>query len=92
MRMTGDSHVMQVWHLSDLTLVRTLTIPKDWGEAAEPRILSDSRTVLVSTFGCALPGRECTCRARRPATGSAARSWSRGSRGGSPAALDLNRA
>ena len=54
MRMAGDSHVIQVWRLSDLTLVRTLAIPKDWGEAAEPRVLTDGRTVLVSTFGCAL--------------------------------------
>ena len=54
MRMAGDSRVVQVWRLSDLTLVRTIMIPNDWGSAAEPRVLADGRTVLVSTFGCAL--------------------------------------
>jgi hypothetical protein len=28
--------------------------PADWGDAAEPRVLADGRTVLVTTFGCAL--------------------------------------
>lgn len=54
MRGEGDSGVVQIWRLSDLALLSTLEVPTDWGEAAEPRVLSDGRTVLVSTFGCSL--------------------------------------
>ena len=54
MRGGGDSRVVQVWRLSDLALLHTLRIPADWGDAAEPRVLADGRTVLVTTFGCAL--------------------------------------
>ena len=59
----GGYHVasrqLQIWRLSDLKLLRTITLPT--GPAgtesqltAEPRVLSDGRTVLVSTFSCGL--------------------------------------
>ncbi len=47
---------LQVWRLSDLTLLHTITLP-DGPESlltAEPRVLNDGRTVLVSTFNCGL--------------------------------------
>lgn len=50
---------IQIWRLSDLALLHTITLPN--GPAgtesqltAEPRLLSDGRTVLVSTFNCGL--------------------------------------
>ena len=50
---------IQIWRLSDLALLRTITLPN--GPAgtesqltAEPRVLADGRTVLVSTFSCGL--------------------------------------
>ncbi len=54
-----DTRVVQVWRLSDLTLLRTFELPNgprgDEGFAtAEPRLLADGRTVLVSTFNCGL--------------------------------------
>lgn len=54
MRGEGDSHVVQVWRLSDLSVIRSIDIPPEWGAAAEPRVLSDGRTVMVTTFGCRL--------------------------------------
>lgn len=54
MRGGGDSRVVQVWRLSDLSLLHTIDIPADWGAAAEPRVLADGRTVLITTFGCSL--------------------------------------
>lgn len=54
MRGRVDSRVIQIWRLSDLTLLETLSFPGEWGAAAEPRLLSDGQTVLVSTFGCKL--------------------------------------
>ena len=60
--MDGDSPAsrqLQVWRLSDLAPLHTITLPD--GAAgdestltAEPRILADGRTVLVSTFSCSL--------------------------------------
>jgi hypothetical protein len=60
--MEGDSPAsrqLQVWRLSDLALLHTITLPN--GPAgdeslltAEPRVLADGRTVLVSTFNCGL--------------------------------------
>ena len=52
------SHV-QLWRLSDLTLLKTLALPQVIGSAAherpnEPRVLSDGETVLVSTSRCRL--------------------------------------
>ena len=60
--MHGDhaaSRQVQVWRLSDFTLLHTITLPDGpaGGESmytAEPRLLSDGRTMLVSTFNCSL--------------------------------------
>ena len=53
------SRQLQIWRLSDLTLLHTITLPN--GPAgdesmmtAEPRVLADGRTLLVSTFACGL--------------------------------------
>ncbi len=53
------SRQLQIWRLSDLTLLHTLTLPNGpRGDesmlTAEPRVLDDGRTVLVSTFSCGL--------------------------------------
>ena len=53
------SRQLQIWRLSDLTLLRTITLPDGPGGGesmltAEPRVLDDGRTVLVSTFSCGL--------------------------------------
>jgi hypothetical protein len=53
------SRQLQVWRLSDFTLLKTITLPDGptGGESmltAEPRVLADGRTVLVSTFSCGL--------------------------------------
>ncbi|MCL4866597.1 MAG: hypothetical protein KJZ47_11950, partial [Gemmatimonadales bacterium] len=50
---------LQVWRLSDLTLLHTITLPQgplgdEANYTAEPRLLADGRTVLVSTFNCGL--------------------------------------
>lgn len=60
--MDGDSPAsrqLQIWRLSDLSLLHTITLPDGpaGGESeltAEPRLLADGRTVLVSTFNCGL--------------------------------------
>lgn len=60
--MDGDSPAsrqVQVWRLSDLTLLHTITLPEGptGGESmltAEPRVMADGKTVLVSTFNCGL--------------------------------------
>ncbi|MEO8619565.1 MAG: hypothetical protein ABI625_00790 [bacterium] len=53
------TQALQLWRLSDLSLQRTIQLPNgprgDEGyRPAEPRILSDGKTVLVSTFNCGL--------------------------------------
>jgi hypothetical protein len=53
------SRTVQVWRLSDLAPVHAITLPDGpaGGEGlltAEPRVLDDGRTVLVSTFNCGL--------------------------------------
>lgn len=55
------SHVVQIWRLSDLTLLQTLQLPHepDWiyvtaADSSEPRVLADGKTVLVPTFNCGL--------------------------------------
>ena len=53
------SRQVQIWRLSDLTPLSTITLPHgpNGDEAllsAEPRLLDDGRTVLVSTFACGL--------------------------------------
>ena len=50
---------VQIWRLSDLTLLQTLQLPAgprgyERFLTAEPRLLADGRTVLVSTFQCGL--------------------------------------
>jgi len=60
--MDGDSPAsrqLQLWRLSDLSHVQTITLPNgprgdESMYTAEPRVLSDGRTVLVSTFSCGL--------------------------------------
>jgi hypothetical protein len=60
--MDGDSPAsrqLQIWRLSNLALLHTITLPDGpRGDesmlTAEPRILADGRTVLVSTFACGL--------------------------------------
>ena len=53
------SNQLQIWGLSDLALQHTIRLPPgprgDEGLlTAEPRVLADGRTVLVSTFNCGL--------------------------------------
>lgn len=53
------SSEIQVWRLSDLTLLHTVRLPQgplgdEADFTAEPRLLADGRTVLVSTFDCGL--------------------------------------
>ena len=55
----APSRNLQIWRLSDLSLLRTFPLPDgpagDEGLlTAEPRLLDDGRTVLVSTFNCGL--------------------------------------
>lgn len=50
---------IQVWRLSDLELLHTFELPPgpngtEADFSAEPRLLADGRTVLVSTFSCGL--------------------------------------
>jgi hypothetical protein len=56
-----STHVVQLWRLSDLKLLKTtaLSRPARFADAvaksaSEPRLLSDGRTVLVVTAGCGL--------------------------------------
>ncbi len=56
-----DSHVAQIWRLSDLKLLDTMVLPArpnwyvdDPSNASEPRVLADGRTVVVPTFNCGL--------------------------------------
>ena len=53
------SNQVQIWRLSDLALLHTITLPNGPGgdegmNTAEPRVLQDGKTVLVSTFNCGL--------------------------------------
>lgn len=59
--MAGEEPVraVQLWRLSDLKLLRTFDLPdgprgNEAAFTAEPRLLDDGRTVLVSTFNCGL--------------------------------------
>lgn len=56
-----SSHVVQVWRLSDLKLLKTVVLPQPphYGDivaksASEARLLQDGRTVLVVTSTCGL--------------------------------------
>ena len=59
MHLQVRSRAIQVWRLSDLTLLHTLLLPpgprgdENW-LTAEPRVLADGRTVVVNTFTCGL--------------------------------------
>jgi hypothetical protein len=59
MHLHHRSRAIQVWRLSDLTLLQTLLLPtgsrgdENW-LTAEPRVLADGRSVLVNTFTCGL--------------------------------------
>jgi hypothetical protein len=53
------TRALQLWRLSDLQLLHTIDLPGgargDEGyRSAEPRVLRDGRSVLVSTFNCGL--------------------------------------
>lgn len=53
------SRMLQLWKSSDLSLLHTFSLPDgSLGDeslyTAEPRVLRDGRTVMVSTFNCAL--------------------------------------
>ena len=49
------SRTLQVWRLSDLSLLKRITLPGPNGTlSAEPRLLDDGRRLLVSTFSCGL--------------------------------------
>lgn len=55
----GDARYLQVWRLSDLSLLHNfpLTDGPRGGEGlwtAEPRVMADGKSVLVSTFACGL--------------------------------------
>jgi hypothetical protein len=55
----GRTRAVQVWRLSDLSVVATIDLPPGPGgsgneQPGEPRLLADGRTVLVSTFTCGL--------------------------------------
>jgi hypothetical protein len=57
--MNGDSPAsrnLQLWRLSDMTLLNTFPLPggPEGALTAEPRVLGDGKTVLVSTFNCGL--------------------------------------
>lgn len=49
---------LQIWRLSDLKLLHTITLPpapkSEQNYTAEPRVLANGRTVMVSTFSCGL--------------------------------------
>jgi hypothetical protein len=54
-----STRALQFWRLSDLSLQHTIELPSgprgDEGfKSAEPRVLSDGKRVLVSTFNCGL--------------------------------------
>jgi len=49
------SRTLQVWRLSDLSLLSSIRLPGPNGTlSAEPRLMADGRTLLVSTFSCGL--------------------------------------
>lgn len=59
MHLKTRSRAVQVWRLSDFKLLQTILLPPgprgdENAMTAEPRLLDDGRTVLVSTFTCGL--------------------------------------
>lgn len=56
---TDQINDVQLWRLSDLTLLKTFTLPNgprgnEGALTAEPRLLPDGKSLLVSTFNCGL--------------------------------------
>jgi hypothetical protein len=56
---TTEIPTLQLWRLSDMKLLKTFELPQgargdEASMTAEPRLLADGRTVLVSTFACGL--------------------------------------
>ena len=56
---TAEIPTLQLWRLSDMKLLKTFDLPQgargdEASMTAEPRLLADGRTVLVSTFACGL--------------------------------------
>lgn len=54
-----STRFVQVWRLSDLRLLHTFALPDgprgdEAMRTAEPRVLADGKTVMVSTFNCGL--------------------------------------
>jgi hypothetical protein len=54
-----DGDQVQVWRLSDLTVIKTITLAgtasgNPQRAPAEPRVLADGRTVLLATMACGL--------------------------------------
>ena len=59
MHRDGDSTSIQIWRLSDLKLLKTISLPKGpKGEEhmypGEPLLAADGKTVLIHTFNCGL--------------------------------------
>ena len=55
----GTARTVQIWRLSDLKYLSTMILPpgprdKVNFDPAEPRLLADGKTVMVSTFNCGL--------------------------------------
>ncbi len=105
------SRLVQVWRLSDLTLLHTIPLPDgpagDEGLlSAEPRVLDDGKTVIVSTFHCGLfllggldgdaPSARLVASLPRPREGSCAvpavagRYWLMTAPGGAVTSFDLS--
>ncbi len=56
---SAASRNLQIWRLSDLRLLHTIALPdgpagNEGLQTAEPRLMADGRTLLVSTFNCGL--------------------------------------
>lgn len=59
MHTDGPARSVQIWRLSDLKYLATVILPPgprgtEQALPAEPRLLGDGRTVMVSTFSCGL--------------------------------------
>lgn len=59
MQAKAAAKTVQIWRLSDLKLLATIPLPpgprgKEHLDSAEPRLMADGRTVMVSTFNCGL--------------------------------------
>jgi len=59
MEQKESTRAVQIWRLSDLKLLKTIELPPgprgvEGQASAEPRLLADGITVLVSTFECGL--------------------------------------